>query len=181
MKIRLDQTGESFDWQETLSLSVADLDRPELVEIGAIRCRGKINSVLEDLLLHARLSYEQTLCCTRCLGPVANSVSTELSLLLDSDGRKDKALEESDRELQQSELSVLVVEDKILDTQPMVIEQVQLAIPMKPLCKDDCAGLCSECGADLNRGSCECEQAVDPRWGALAGLKSGSSDGSVRH
>ncbi len=181
MKIRLDQIGESFDWQETLSLSVADLGRPELVELGDIRCRGKISPVLEDLLLHAKLSYEQTLCCMRCLEPVADSVSTELSLLLDSRGKARADSEEDELELQVSELSVLVVKNQNLDTQPMIIEQVQLAVPMKPLCRDDCAGLCAKCGADLNRGLCECEEAVDPRWGALASLKRGSSDGPVRH
>ncbi|MEM7584814.1 MAG: YceD family protein [Acidobacteriota bacterium] len=182
MKIRLDQIDDSFDWQETVTLSAADLDRPEVVDLGAIRCRGKIHSVSEeDLLMQAKLSYEQTLCCMRCLGPVVDSVSAELSLLVGSNDGRDEAPAEGERELQESELSMLVVENEVLDTEPMIIEQVQLAVPMKPLCREDCAGLCSTCGVDLNRGSCECEAAVDPRWGALAGLKLSPSKEPKKH
>ena len=47
-----------------------------------------------------------------------------------------------------------------------------LAVPMKKLCKDDCKGLCSNCGKDLNEGDCECEHnSIDPRWLPLTELK----------
>jgi len=51
-------------------------------------------------------------------------------------------------------------------------EQFYLALPMKPLCVEDCHGLCVQCGTNLNRGSCSCERDwVDPRLAALAKLK----------
>jgi uncharacterized protein len=47
-----------------------------------------------------------------------------------------------------------------------------MAIPMKPLCREDCRGLCPECGADWNAGDCACEKTkVDPRLEVLKGLK----------
>jgi len=49
-----------------------------------------------------------------------------------------------------------------------VRESLILAVPMKPLCEDDCQGLCQRCGTNLNRASCECPtEPVDPRWNDL--------------
>jgi uncharacterized protein len=51
-------------------------------------------------------------------------------------------------------------------------EQFYLAVPMKPLCRDDCAGLCPSCGTNLNRGSCGCTRDwEDPRFAALKAFK----------
>ena len=47
-----------------------------------------------------------------------------------------------------------------------------MALPMKPLCKPDCKGLCPSCGKDLNLGACGCtHETIDPRWEALKALK----------
>jgi uncharacterized protein len=51
-------------------------------------------------------------------------------------------------------------------------EQFYLALPMKPLCREDCKGLCPQCGTNLNTGSCECGPALeDPRLAPLKQLK----------
>ena len=173
MKIRLDQVHEPFDWQETLMLSTAEVDRPEVVGLGEIECRGRVVPAAEGLLLRASLEYEQTLRCVRCLLPVAVPVRSEVELLIHVGGQE--AMDE-ERALEEQDLGVLFLEGPQLDTRPILIEQVQLGVPMKPLCKEDCAGLCSSCGADRNRLPCGCEEATDPRWGALAGLEQGRSD-----
>lgn len=59
-----------------------------------------------------------------------------------------------------------------LDLAPMVREVIVLDAPMSPLCRDDCRGLCPQCGVDLNVESCTCTSEVaDPRWSALDQLK----------
>ena len=59
-----------------------------------------------------------------------------------------------------------------LDLCEAVQEQVIMALPVRPLCREDCRGLCPVCGADLNEESCTCaEKTVDPRWKALSELK----------
>ena len=68
----------------------------------------------------------------------------------------------------------LISESHILDLTEVVSEYAIMAIPMKPLCRQDCAGLCSTCGSDLNRTQCACESRVDPRWGPLLDLISGT-------
>ncbi len=168
MKIRLDQVDEPFVWQETLEVPSAELELPELVEIGAIECRGEVRTMAESYLLQAALSYEHKLRCMRCLKPVTVPFSGDLDLILEV-GREESPGQEL--ELESDDLGLLRLEDAILDTRPLLIEQVHLNIPMKPLCKQDCAGLCASCGADLNAGSCDCESTADPRWQALAALK----------
>ena len=64
------------------------------------------------------------------------------------------------------------LEGEQLDLEPMVREVLVLDAPQSPLCRPDCAGLCPQCGTDLNTGSCGCQQvAADPRWAALDQLK----------
>ena len=55
-----------------------------------------------------------------------------------------------------------------------VEERIQMAIPMKPLCREDCLGLCAQCCADRNVSPCDCAvEFIDPRWKALELLKKG--------
>ena len=59
-----------------------------------------------------------------------------------------------------------------LDVAALISEQVVLEVPMKPVCKEQCGGLCDQCGMDLNEGSCDCQRrSVDPRLVALEELK----------
>ncbi len=171
MKIRLDQVEETYAWQETVEVSTAELDLPELVELGKIEWRGRLRRMAESFLLQATVSYEQRLRCMRCLSPVDLPVSNDLNLILEVGGHEDPGRE---RELESEDLGLMLLEEGILDTRPILMEQVQLNVPMKPLCKEDCAGLCSRCGADLNAGPCDCDRVADPRWAALAALRKSS-------
>jgi len=67
---------------------------------------------------------------------------------------------------------VVLYDEPVLPFDDIVREQVLMAIPMKPLCREECRGLCPECGADWNAGDCACEKTkVDPRLEVLKGLK----------
>ena len=57
------------------------------------------------------------------------------------------------------------------------LRQYILMSEPRPLCREDCAGLCARCGADLNAGPCECQPETDERWDALAGLKQKMDEG----
>lgn len=74
-------------------------------------------------------------------------------------------------ELVEEDLGVVTLSEPLLDTRPIVIEQLHLGIPMKPLCREDCKGLCSRCGADLNEGPCSCAPLGDARLAKLAALR----------
>jgi uncharacterized protein len=65
-----------------------------------------------------------------------------------------------------------------LDLREALRQYILMYEPTKPLCRADCAGLCPDCGADMNIGPHECEQPTDGRWSALAGLKSETTEGN---
>jgi uncharacterized protein len=170
MKIRLDSARyEPFHWHERLDFAPGDLGLPEDIEVGPIDVVGSLARTEPDFLLSARLSYSQRVPCDRCLRPVELSVESGLDLLVIE--RRGRA-EGGERQLASDDLSVLEVTGESLQTAPLVAEQVQLNLPTRPLCREDCAGLCPSCGSNLNDGPCDCPApAPDPRWSALAGLK----------
>ena len=74
-------------------------------------------------------------------------------------------------EVVEEDLSTAFYEDDQIDLASLIIEQLHLAVPMKPLCKADCRGLCPVCGADWNSGTCDCDESWhDPRLSVLRSL-----------
>ena len=95
--------------------------------------------------------------CRRCLGAVTGEVGAEFCELF----------EESPREGESYQLR-----PDTIDLAPLARETVLLDLPLAPLCRADCRGLCPVCGIDLNQGSCACtESSLDPRWAALDVLR----------
>ena len=170
MLIQLEQVAdEPFHWRETPPISVESLDRSELSGLGEISWSGKVVRDLAGYRLEARLSYEQTLTCTRCLAPLTQAVEDEIELAIETRASEPML---GEHELTASDLRTLFIDGQELDTTPILIEQLQLNIPMKPLCREDCAGLCPTCGTDRNRATCSCDESpTDPRWQALERLR----------
>lgn len=171
MKIRLDQIGdEPYTWESEERVDARELDRQEVLALGPVEWRGRIARLDDaEYLLRARLSYSQTLACQRCLGEVTRPVEEEIELLL---MEHEPGAEEEERELEEEDLGVLVVDGQELDLGPVLHEQLQLAVPMRPLCSEECAGLCPVCGANLNETECDCRrETADPRWAGLAALR----------
>jgi uncharacterized protein len=78
---------------------------------------------------------------------------------------------EEDREVKEEDLETSYYRDDHVDLNELLREQFYLALPMKPLCRDDCRGLCPECGANRNTDACACEPAwEDPRLAPLKRL-----------
>ncbi len=167
MKIRLDRVGdEPFAWQETLTLD-GEHGLPEVIDYGEIVCRGRVRPIASDFLLEAALTYTQIVRCVRCLEGFEMPVASDVSLLI----QLREPREEEELELGEEDLDTLFLQEPQLETRPILIEQLHLEVPMKPLCRKDCAGLCADCGKNLNHDPCGCEPATDPRWGALERLK----------
>ena len=171
MRIWLDQVREEpFSWDTTEKVDPAVLERPELVDLGPVAWRGQVVDADPGFFLRARLSYEQALSCTRCLKIFRETAASEVELMILVDGTGSG--ERGEHELQENDLGVLHLDEEILETDPILHEQLQLNIPMKPLCRPDCKGLCPVCGADRNTEACSCvETTVDPRWAGLAALR----------
>jgi len=83
MQIWLDQVrDEPFNWDETQSVSPEILDRPELLDLGPVSWRGQVVYADPGYFLRARLSYEQTLSCIRCLKPIVEHAQSDVELMV---------------------------------------------------------------------------------------------------
>ena len=79
---------------------------------------------------------------------------------------------EGEREIEEDDLTTAFYEKEQIDLGHLMGEQFYLAVPMKPLCAADCKGLCSMCGTNLNRETCDCKRDwEDPRLAPLKALK----------
>jgi uncharacterized protein len=161
------------------TLPVADLGGDPLVSLSPVRMGGTITAVDEDYLLDGELTFSGELACSRCLAPYAFSEALPLHLRLRkrpaSTARPDKARpdgEEEEREIDAAELDVVFFDEPVLPFSEIAREQVLMAIPMKPLCREECRGLCPECGKDRNVAECSCDaRRVDPRLEVLKSFK----------
>jgi len=73
--------------------------------------------------------------------------------------------------VQGRDLDFSVYQNDELDLDELVIEQLELALPVRLLCREECRGLCDQCGTNFNEQQCNCQPPIDPRWQALADLK----------
>jgi uncharacterized protein len=106
--------------------------------------------------------------CRRCLAPVDTLVSEHVQLLFAEHGAD---------EVDDPDVTIFDPRTHELDMRPAIREQWLLSSPAFVQCREDCAGLCPSCGADLNGGPCGCDEPVDPRWAALRSA-SGRSGGT---
>jgi uncharacterized protein len=75
-------------------------------------------------------------------------------------------------EMQDKDAEIAFYEGDGVELEDILREQVLLAVPIKTVCREECKGLCPQCGKNLNTGECQCEPvAGDPRWDALKGLR----------
>lgn len=155
-----------FDFE--LAFSAAAIDREPLVEIAPVRIEGEVSRIEGGHVLEARLAYQGMLECSRCLVHYPFANREEFSLLL----YRRKPIAEGELSLEKDDLDAFFYDDPALSVVPIAEERVQMAVPMKPLCREDCRGLCPQCGRDRNVSECDCvAESIDPRWKVLELLK----------
>jgi uncharacterized protein len=119
------------------------------------------------LVGHVQTTLE--LSCSRCLEPFTRSVDAEFELRYQPHAENTG---EGEREIEEDDLSTAFYRNDQIDLGELMREQFLLALPMKPLCSEDCRGLCAVCGTNLNRGTCSCKREwEDPRFAALKALQ----------
>ncbi len=164
MKILLNelQSGnEPLHLEETLS----NLGLGEFGESGTVNIELQPKVHGDDLFLSGTVHAKLTLTCDRCLSPTEQLVDAALSLWL-------LAEERPDLDPVEQELVLLQPDQREVDLSGLVAESILLEKPSKVLCQADCRGLCPLCGANLNRGQCDCPQSeMDDRWSDLIQIK----------
>ena len=129
----------------------------------------RIESVLDGVLVNLDFDFEVEAECARCLEPVMwidHSRVTELFLYeeTDSRGRVVQAFEDASEEL-----TFFYVQDDAVDLLDSVRDAIVLDLPLSPLCRPDCLGICPHCGDKLE-GAPHVHATTDRRWAALEGL-----------
>lgn len=134
---------------------------------------GEITSSGGEARVSGRLETKVSVECDRCLKTLQVPVSAKFALQYIT-GQQYQASQAA--ELTAEQLAVSVFDGEAIDVDEIVREQILLAVPDRVLCREDCKGICSTCGKDLNEGSCDCESSdIDPRWAALKELKTDQS------
>jgi uncharacterized protein len=110
--------------------------------------------------------------CSRCLEPFTWPVDAEFDLRYQPQAANTGAAADEEREIEEDDLSTAFYRNDEIDLGQLMREQFLLSLPMKPLCRPDCPGLCPVCGTNLNRESCNCKRDwEDPRLDALRRLR----------
>ena len=151
-----------------------ELDRPEVANLGVIDLAVTVQKgpVGGEYIAEGTAGFTADLTCSRCVEPYpfANSAPFHVRFR-----PRPEAFSEENAELEitnEEELDVEFYSDRVMPLRDLALEQVQLSIPMKPLCDEGCLGLCPQCGVNRSNESCKCgESVVDDRWGALLGIR----------
>ena len=125
----------------------------------------RLESVVEGVLVSGSAVVEVRGECVRCLGEVSDQLEVEIQELFVYPGV------EPDNTLASR------LEGDLFDLEPLLRDEVVLDLPFQPLCREDCLGLCVECGANLNDNPDHRHEArLDPRWATLRGLEGSGSE-----
>lgn len=159
-----------FGDEDILPVSLCGPVVPGGPQIGR-RITGRLDIVPDGkkVLVTGALSGRLRLQCARCLADFSADTNIEVDLVVSSGDLADEfkvTAEELDD-------NAVIVEGAALDTDEIIAQEFLLAAPMKPLCDENCPGLCPRCGQLKGSPACTCgaEEATDPRWAVLARLK----------
>ena len=156
----------TFDYELPLDVDPEDtssflygVDFPSPMKVA-----GEITNTAGYMRMTLSMSVNYQTVCARCLKPVSGCFSLDLDkivapreLLSDPDDSKYD--------------DYAIIEDGFLDMDEPLREQIEMEFPVRFLCKEDCKGLCSKCGKNLNDGACDCPtKEIDPRLASLGPL-----------
>ncbi len=142
------------------TLDLADLELYGEYPIpGPVRVTGCACNRADVLELHMDLDFHVVTRCGRCLKPLDLPTHYHVERPM-----ADSVENEEDNE------DILLLESGTVDLDAAACETIVLEAQMSYLCREDCAGLCPRCGADLNDGPCSCPPETDERFAALADL-----------
>ena len=185
---------EPVDLSHEFEIPSGRLERPELLSLSPVLFTGRLERADLGFVLAGRLAFSGVVACARCLASVSFVRKEEASWTFmpahEKPVEKPKAVKPAGKpaklakagkgaekdgdddgdELSAADLDVVYYDDFVLPFEPLIEEQLQLDLPMKALCRDDCKGLCPQCGSDRNAAPCDCAPPPDERWKSLKAI-----------
>ena len=149
--------GDGIAFNEELDLSDVDFGgvRPAVRPVSVV---GAVRNIAGMLRLTADVDTTLSCVCDRCSAPFEKPFHVSLERMLAAE------LEDEEND------EILLLDDGAFDLDELAREAFILNMDTKTLCREDCRGLCSGCGANLNLEPCRCKRETDPRWAALRQL-----------
>jgi len=124
-----------------------------------VKVKGSVYTRADVVYLEINISFLFYGFCDRCAEDVKKNFDFDVKRII---------VEELQNENDDDDY--IIVKNRELDLDALVEEEVILSLPNKILCKEDCKGLCTQCGTNLNVNKCNCKKEVDPRMEALLQL-----------
>lgn len=167
----IDEAGPQ-SYRATFEIPASELDRDEVANLGTatIDVNARQGDIEGEYVADGTVQFTADLGCSRCADPYPIAHSSAFHVRF----RPRPAASEENEEVEitdSEELDVEFYSERAIPLRDLALEQIQLSIPMKPLCDENCLGLCPTCGANRREG-CSCETSVtDGRWGALKDIR----------
>jgi uncharacterized protein len=147
-----------------------DFDFPsvDLIEENAVflepaHAEFLVRLIGEEIFVRGRITARLSFVCGRCLTPFEFPVASAFDLVY-----LPEELNELSDELSDEDLDKMYYSERRLDLRAVVLEQLNLTFPAKPLCDETCEGICAVCGEVVRDGKCSCQvEEKDPRWNAF--------------
>ena len=160
-------------YQTAYDVAADELERDEVAGVGkaTIQANVKQGDIAHEYVADGTVSFTADLNCSRCAEPypIANTSTFHVRFRPRPEASEEnEEVEITDKE----ELDVEFYSEREVPLRDLALEQIQLSLPMKPLCDESCLGLCPTCGVNRTRERCSCETSiVDDRWGALKNIR----------
>lgn len=136
-----------------------DLVEEETVFLAPTHAEAAVRRVGEEIWIKGRLTTRLSFICSRCLNPFEFPIDASFDLVY-----YPEELDALREELDEEDLGRICYRDNQIDLREVVLEQLNLTFPLKPLCSEDCEGICAVCGQVRRDGNCACQvKEEDPR------------------
>ncbi len=165
-KLNLDTPALALDDAETGEGGSGPVDARQLTG------RAKVTRLGAGLLVQGNVAAQVDVECSRCLERITMPVEGTLEEQFQPTVDVDTGAPVNKADYEENDLSFDIDSNHMMDLSEPVRQALLVGMPMKPLCKADCKGLCPQCGANWNDGSCDCRsETVDERWSRLRELR----------
>ncbi len=168
----IDEDGLSLDIIENAA-DFSDIARDEgIISILPVNAHLDIEKSDSDIFIKGYIDVDAKMRCARCLAEFKSHIHSDIDLIFLKTVQKE-AQGEYGKELSIEDLDINYYSGEELVVTEILREQITLDLPIKPLCKPDCKGLCPRCGTDLNKEKCNCpeEKHIDARLKKLKEFK----------